>query len=99
VNYVFRWDRNVLEQATRSCLLTDDAEVITRRFFDHNDVIDRTVSRLPLLPPTHLLAAKALYGLLHFATPMGNMMVGIVLKPSGPCPQTLVADLERRQIS
>jgi ubiquinone/menaquinone biosynthesis C-methylase UbiE len=99
VNYVFRWNRNVFEQATRSYLLTDDAEVITCRFFDHNFVINRTVSRLPLPPSTHLLAARALYGLLHFAAPIGNMMVGIVLKPSGPSPQRLVAHLEAPQIS
>jgi hypothetical protein len=29
--------------------------------------------------------------MLHFAAPVGNMMVGIVLKPSRPSPQRLVA--------
>jgi ubiquinone/menaquinone biosynthesis C-methylase UbiE len=91
VNYVFRWNRSMLEQTTRSYLLQEDAEVITCRFFDHNLVVNRMVSKLPLPRRTKLLAAKAAYGLLHFAAPIGNMMVGIVLKPSGPSPQRLVA--------
>jgi ubiquinone/menaquinone biosynthesis C-methylase UbiE len=91
VNYVFRWNRSMLEQATRSYLLQEDAEVITCRFFDHNLVVNRTVSKLPLPRRTQVLAAKALYGMLHFASPIGNMMVGIVLKPSRPSPQRLVA--------
>lgn len=91
VNYVFRWNRNILEQVTRSYLLQEDAEVIACRFFDHNLVVNRTVSKLPLPRGLQLLEAKAIYRLLDFAAPMGNMMVGIVLKPSGPSPQRLLA--------
>jgi ubiquinone/menaquinone biosynthesis C-methylase UbiE len=91
VNYVFRWNRSIFEQATRSYLLREDAEVIAGRLFDHNLVVNRAVSKLPLPRKTQLLAARSVYGLLHFAAPMGNMMVGIVLKPSGPPPQRLVA--------
>jgi ubiquinone/menaquinone biosynthesis C-methylase UbiE len=91
INYVFRWSRSIFEQATRSYLLREDAEVITCRFFDHNLVVNRAVSKLPLPRRTQLLAARSVYGLLHFAAPMGNMMVGIVVKPSGPSPQRLVA--------
>jgi len=91
VNYVFRWNRNILEQATRSYLLQEDAEVIACRFFDHNLSVNRLVSKLPLPRRLQLLEAKAVYRLLNFAAPMGNMMVGIVLKPSGPSPQRLVA--------
>jgi ubiquinone/menaquinone biosynthesis C-methylase UbiE len=91
VNYVFRWNRNIFEQATRSYLLSDDAEVIACRFFDHNLVVNRAVSKLPLPRRAQLLAARSVYGLLHFAAPMGNMMVGIVVKPSGPAPKRLVA--------
>ena len=91
VNYVFRWNRNIFEQATRSYLLQEDAEVVACRFFDHNLVINRTVSKLPLPRRTHVSAAKALYGLLHCAAPMGNMMVGIVVKTPEPSPQRLVS--------
>jgi ubiquinone/menaquinone biosynthesis C-methylase UbiE len=91
VNYVFRWNRSILEQATRSYLLQEDADVIPCRFFDHNLVVNRAVSKLPLPRGAQVLAAKAVYGLLHLADPMGNMMVGIVLKPSRPSPQRLVA--------
>ena len=79
------------ERRARSYLLREDAEVITCRFFDHNLVVNRAVSKLPLPRRTQLLAARSVYGLLHFAVPMGNMMVGIVVKPSGPSPQRLVA--------
>jgi ubiquinone/menaquinone biosynthesis C-methylase UbiE len=91
VNYVFRWSRSIFEQATRSYLLREDAEVITCRFFDHNLMVNRAVQKLPLPRKAQLLAAKGIYGLLHFGAPMGNMMVGIVLKPSGPSPERLVA--------
>jgi ubiquinone/menaquinone biosynthesis C-methylase UbiE len=90
VNYVFRWNRSILEQTTRSYLLQEDAEVITCRFFDHNLVMNRAVSRLPLPPRLQLLAARAAYGLLDLVAPIGNMMVGIVLKSSRPSPQRLV---------
>jgi ubiquinone/menaquinone biosynthesis C-methylase UbiE len=91
VNYVFRWNRSMLEQTTRSYLLQEDAEVIMCRFFDHNLVVNRAVSKLPLPRRSRLLAAKAAYGMLHPAAPVGNMMVGIVLKPPRPSPQRLVA--------
>ncbi|MDT7614109.1 MAG: hypothetical protein QOF00_1556 [Pseudonocardiales bacterium] len=91
VNYVFRWNRNMLEQVTRSYLLQEDAEVIACRFFDHNLAVNRAVSKLPLPPGLQLLGAKSVYRLLDFAASMGNMMVGIVLKPSGPSPHRLVA--------
>jgi ubiquinone/menaquinone biosynthesis C-methylase UbiE len=90
VNYVFRWNRSILEQATRSYLLRDDADVIPYRFFDHNLMLNRAVQRLPLPRKGQVLAAKAIYGLLRPAAPIGNMMVGIVLKPSGPSPERLV---------
>ena len=91
VNYVFRWNRNILEQATRSYLLQEDAEVIACRFFDHNLVVNRLVSKLPLPRRLQLLAAKSVYRLLDLFATIGNMMVGIVLKPSAPSPQRLVA--------
>jgi hypothetical protein len=42
------------------------------------------VSKLPLPRQGQLLTAKAIYGLLDLAAPVGNMMVGIVVKPAGP---------------
>jgi ubiquinone/menaquinone biosynthesis C-methylase UbiE len=90
VNYVFRWNQSILEQATRSYLLQEDADVIACRFFDHNLVVNRAVSKLPLPRNAQLLAAKTIYGLLRPIAPMGNMMVGIVVKPAGPSPERLV---------
>jgi ubiquinone/menaquinone biosynthesis C-methylase UbiE len=91
VNYVFRWNRSILEQATRSYLLQENAEVIPCRFFDHNLVVNRAVSKLPLPRKAQLLAAKTIYGFLSLIAAAGNMMVGIVVKPAGPSPERLVA--------
>ena len=84
VNYVFRWNRSIFEQATRSYLIRGDAPVIVCRFFDHNLVVNRVVSKLPLPRRGQLFAAKAIYGLLFLVAPVGNMMVGVVVKPAGP---------------
>ena len=78
INYVFRWNRSMVEQMTRSYLLQDDAEVHVRRFWDHNLAVGRAVSHLS--PGRRLLAAKSLYATLRPAGAAGNMMVALILK-------------------
>jgi hypothetical protein len=92
VNYVFRWNRSILEQATRSYLLQGDAPL-----FDHNLVVNRMVSKLPESQDP-ITRGQGVYGLLHFAAPMGNMLVGIVLKRSRPFPQEVGGALKRPQL-
>ena len=77
VNYVFRWNRRLLEQCTRSYLLSPDAEVIAKRIWDHGSVIARTVAPLPY--PLRLPTAKAIYTALGGASRAGNMMIGVVI--------------------
>ena len=89
VNFVFRWTGNLLEQATRSYLLRSDAAVEAHRLWDHNLAVGRAVGRLPTA--TRLRAAKALYATLAPLNPIGNMMVGIVVKPEGAPPARLMA--------
>jgi hypothetical protein len=66
-----------------------DDVVIVRRFFDHNLVVGSVVGKLP--HSTQLFVAKGYLRATLFAAPIGNMMVGMVLKPFGPSRQRLVA--------
>jgi SAM-dependent methyltransferase len=88
-NYVFRWNRSILEQATRSYLLDKDSTVVPRRLWDHNLVIGKVATRLP--KKVQLGAAKTIYGALRPFNRLGNMMVGVVLKPQGPTPPRLTS--------
>ena len=80
VNYVFRWNQNLLEQTTKSYILQKPYYVKALRIWDHNLVISRVVK--PLFPyPLNLWMAKCLYFLLNTVLfRMGNMMVGVVVK-------------------
>lgn len=87
VNFVFRWDGNLMRQAASSSLLRRDLTVVPYRVWDHPLVISRLVSRLP--KSSRLAAAKAVYAALMPFRPAGNMMVGVVLKPAGSAPPRL----------
>jgi ubiquinone/menaquinone biosynthesis C-methylase UbiE len=84
VNYVFRWDGDLLEQVTRSYLLSKDATVTVKRIWDHGGIVARVASRLP--KPLQLPVAKAIYGTLNIASIAGNMMVAVVVKDEGLAP-------------
>jgi SAM-dependent methyltransferase len=89
VNYVFRWNRSILEQATRSYLLDRDCAIIPRRLWDHNLVLYRATTRLP--KKLQVRTARTIYGALRPFNRLGNMMVGVVLKPDGPPPPRLTS--------
>jgi hypothetical protein len=78
VNYVFRWNRLLLEQATYSYLVRDDVVVVCRRLWDHALAISHAIDRLP--GRVRLVAARASYGILAPLSFAGNMMVGVVAK-------------------
>lgn len=79
VNYVFRWNHNLLEQATRSYLLRRPCYVKAIRFWDHNVAL-RKLAGLFGGGQIGLLAAKTAYGVLGAVPWLGNMMVGVVVK-------------------
>lgn len=81
INYVFRWNAMMLEQCTRSYLLSREARVIAMRLWDHGLAVARAVAHLP--SPLRLPAAKAIYAALAPVSRAGNMMVGVVLKDAG----------------
>jgi len=79
VNYVFRWNQVILEQVTRSYLLSDKARVKAIRFWDHNLLVGNAVSKVP--SRYRLRAAKAIYQVLEILLRRaGNMMIGVVVK-------------------
>ncbi|MFJ4977694.1 class I SAM-dependent methyltransferase [Streptomyces coeruleorubidus] len=87
VNYVFRWNRSLLNQATRSYLLCPQAVVLLRRLWDHNLAVGKVAGRFP--ERWRLTAAKAVYQALRPVNRLGNMMVAVVVKSDGdPTPRS-----------
>jgi len=83
VNYVFRWNQSILEQATRSYLRSERTYVKAIRLWDHNVQVRKVVRKVP--PKYRLRAAKMIYQLLAVLLPgMGNMMVGVIVKDDIP---------------
>jgi hypothetical protein len=80
VNYVFRWDSRLFEQALRSQILQSDCRLIIRRMWDHHVAVNSFVSRLTRSDRGKLLLARAIYGLLRPLNFMGNQMIAIVMK-------------------
>jgi ubiquinone/menaquinone biosynthesis C-methylase UbiE len=81
VNYVFRWNRSLVNQATRSYLLCPQAVVLLRRLWDHNLAVGKVADRFP--KRWRLTAAKAVYQALRPVNRLGNMMVAVVVKADG----------------
>ncbi|MSR05503.1 MAG: class I SAM-dependent methyltransferase [Gemmatimonadetes bacterium] len=84
-NWVFRWNRTMLEQLTNSYCL-DAARVRAIRVWDHNVVMGR-VGRLVGGGRAGLALARLVYGVLDATLWWcGNMMIGVVLRTgaSGP---------------
>jgi ubiquinone/menaquinone biosynthesis C-methylase UbiE len=83
VNYVFRWNQLLFEQVCRSYLLSSGAYVKAFRFWHHNVVMYK-LRRLFGTGRTGLTIVKGIYLVLDtLLAPLGNMMVGIVIK-NGP---------------
>ncbi|MES2732485.1 MAG: class I SAM-dependent methyltransferase [Bacteroidota bacterium] len=78
VNYVFRWNQNILEQITKSCLLFNTTCIKAIQLWDHNLVINKTASKFP--KEMKLSVAKFIYAILNLFSKVGNMMVGVVIK-------------------
>jgi ubiquinone/menaquinone biosynthesis C-methylase UbiE len=82
INYVFRWNRHIFEQAACSYLQRSDLKIVYRRLLDHPGAVHGLFDKLHVPAWARLTAAKVLYatvGPLNFA---GNQMVGVVLKPT-----------------
>lgn len=89
VNYVYRWNKMMLEQAARSYLLSRDTRVIGMRVWDHSLAVGKAVGHLPAA--LRLPAAKAVYAGLSAISRRGNMMVGVIIKDGSAAPERLVS--------
>jgi ubiquinone/menaquinone biosynthesis C-methylase UbiE len=80
VNFVFRWNQMLLEQAARSYLLRQPCYIKALRLWDHASAVHRLASRLPSGSSQRALA-RACYGILDgLFRPLGNAMIGVVVK-------------------
>ena len=80
VNYVFRWDKQLAEQATRSYILQEPCYVKTIRLWNHNTIMDK-LGRLLGNGQAGLLVVKYCYFVLDFLFGrLGNMAVIVLLK-------------------
>lgn len=79
VNYVFRWNRTILVEASRSYLLSRASHIKALRLWDHNVVMGK-VARILGGKRLGLAIVKLLYGVLDAVFPwLGNMMIGVVV--------------------
>lgn len=82
-NYVFRWDRRLFEQATKSQILKRPCTIRTVRLWDHSGCIHRAVHPLGN-GSWSLNAARVLYACLTPFNFVGNNFIGIVVKHDAP---------------
>jgi len=78
VNFVYRWNRIMVEQTVKSYLLREYDSIKVFRLWDHNSVIRKLVSKFP--KQFRIAAAKTIYCFLSLINFSGNMMVAIVTK-------------------
>ncbi|WP_442483549.1 class I SAM-dependent methyltransferase [Aeoliella sp. SH292] len=80
INYVFRWNHELLEQATRSMILQRPCYVRGMRVWDHNVSVRKLANALGG-KKLGLAASKLTYGTLGTLLPgLGNMFIGVVVK-------------------
>ena len=80
INYVFRWNRNLVEQTVRSYLLRADCRIEAIRLWDHNVMMRKLVSVVPFARARPRLARFGYRVLDTLAARMGNMMIAVVIK-------------------
>ncbi len=78
VNFVYRWNRKMVEQTVKSYLLHEYGSIKVFRLWDHNSVIHKLVNKLP--KRFRIPVAKTIYSFLSLINFSGNMMVAIVAK-------------------
>lgn len=88
VNYVFRWNSQMVEQVAKSYLLQYDLKVHVARFWDHGLAIGRATQWVPTRQRAR--AARLLYAGLAPARRAGNMMVAVVEKGQEPAKKRLL---------
>jgi ubiquinone/menaquinone biosynthesis C-methylase UbiE len=78
INFVYRWNKKMVEQTVKSYLLHEYNFIKVFRVWDHNLTVRNFVKKLP--KPIQLFSAKAIYAFLSLINFSGNMMIAIVSK-------------------
>jgi ubiquinone/menaquinone biosynthesis C-methylase UbiE len=78
-NYVFRWNRSLLEQATKSQLLKQPSTIESHQIWDHSGSVHRMVRALGNGRLSRF-AAKCIYACLTPLNFLGNNFIGVVIK-------------------
>jgi len=78
VNYVYRWNRKMVQQAVKSYLLQEYDTIKVFRLWNHNTVIHKITKKFPV--KFNLGIAKAIYSVLSLINFSGNAMVAVVTK-------------------
>jgi ubiquinone/menaquinone biosynthesis C-methylase UbiE len=84
VNFVFRWDRELVEQVLRSYLLKEPVAVRPLQLWDHRRSVGALAERVPAAR-ARVAVAKAVYGALQrLAGGLGNQMVAVIVRDPAP---------------
>lgn len=78
INYVYRWNRNMIEQTVKSYLLHGYDSIKVFRLWDHGSAVLKLIKKLP--KNIRIPAAKFIYSLLSVINFSGNMIVSVVTK-------------------
>ena len=78
LNYVFRWNKSLVNQVVKSYMLKRFETIKVLRFWDHNVMMSKLSSFLPEKFKYYFV--RSLYLLLSSIDFLGNMMVAIVIK-------------------
>jgi len=80
VNYVFRWNRRLVEDVVRSFLRAPAVTVRVTRLWDHNVIVGR-VARLAGRGSVAVAVARTIYFVLDtLCGGLGNMMLAVIVK-------------------
>jgi ubiquinone/menaquinone biosynthesis C-methylase UbiE len=78
INYVYRWNRSMVNQTVKSFLLKNYKKITVLRFWDHSLAVNKLSHKFP--EPFRPKLAKLIYSLLRPLDSLGNMMVAVIQK-------------------
>ncbi len=79
-NFVYRWNRKMINQTVKSYLLRKYDSIKVFRLWDHNLTVLRLVKALRIPKKFRVSASKTIYQLLSLINFSGNMLVAVVTK-------------------
>lgn len=79
-NYVYRWNKTMIEQTVKSYLLHGYDSIKVFRLWDHNLTVLKLVKAIKVPKSLRLKASKFIYSLFSLINFSGNMLVAVVTK-------------------